>query len=864
MGESGISRYQTYIIIGILAAFSIFVLWIRLLPMFLMNGVDILNVVGSDDPLYNLRQIESMVQNFPAYGWFDPMTLFPTGNTIHWGPLFIWLISAVCIVAGATTRPEIIQLSLAVPPVLAAFMVPVVFLLVRRISEWKTGLIAAGFIAVVAGQYFFRSLFGYLDHHIAEVLFSTIFSLGYIWTLGYMKDHPVDIGKFQTFRVPLLLSGLTGISFVVGLYTMPTMILFALVAGIFTIIQFIWDFARKRPSDYLLLLNTVVFGIATLGFLLLGAKTEGLQLNFYTLGHVLAYLILILGTAVLFWLARILAGKNPVQYVLSIIGIAVVAIAVLFFAAPSIYNTLIGGIIEFFGQSPYYLTIQEARSWTLPEVWDTYSWGIILAFGGFIVMIYESIRDERPDQHYVLIWSVIILFSTWQHIRYEYFLSTNIAILSGICVGYLINWSYPEAGRAFKRMKEEEPEVKQPKKGSGGKQRKTTASRQKGTSPRTASWKVPVLALTVVLAILFVYSQVDYEYRVASGSVINMNQDWRESLEWMGANTPDTGVDYYKVYDKAGFVYPDTAYGVMSWWDYGHMITYIAKRIPNANPFQAGVAGPYGSAAYFMSLTEEDANVIADHQGTRYVITDIEMDTQKFWAMATWFNATVGPTPYQRIFLIPDQATPGAYSSATLYQAPYYETMVSRLHNFDGSMAEPSQAAYVEYSLPTPDQPYPAIIRAQMMNASSAVAAAEQYNLRPDAGYEAGVVSSGLLEAITPVSALQHYRLVHESPRNVFASQTQSQTPDVKYVKVFEYVKGAVIRGEGTIEVQLISNTGRQFTYRQQSENGTFVVPYSTTGNPYGVRASGKYRVSGTGREIDVPEDAVLQGTLIS
>ena len=42
----------------------------------------------------------------------------------------------------------------------------------------------------------------------------------------------------------------------------------------------------------------------------------------------------------------------------------------------------------------------------------------------------------------------------------------------------------------------------------------------------------------------------------------------------------------------------------MSWWDYGHMITYIAKRIPNANPFQAGVAGPNGAAAYFMSQSE--------------------------------------------------------------------------------------------------------------------------------------------------------------------------------------------------------------------------------------------------------------------
>ena len=28
-----------------------------------------------------------------------------------------------------------------------------------------------------------------------------------------------------------------------------------------------------------------------------------------------------------------------------------------------------------------------------------------------------------------------------------------------------------------------------------------------------------------------------------------MNSDWKESLEWMGNHTPETGVDYYKIYN---------------------------------------------------------------------------------------------------------------------------------------------------------------------------------------------------------------------------------------------------------------------------------------------------------------------------
>ncbi len=79
-----LSKYRNYILIAILAVLTAFVLWLRLLPLFQAGNVDILYLAGSDDPLYNLRQIEQMTRNFPGYGWFEAMTLYPTGQT---GPL---------------------------------------------------------------------------------------------------------------------------------------------------------------------------------------------------------------------------------------------------------------------------------------------------------------------------------------------------------------------------------------------------------------------------------------------------------------------------------------------------------------------------------------------------------------------------------------------------------------------------------------------------------------------------------------------------------------------------------------------------------------------------------------------------------
>jgi dolichyl-diphosphooligosaccharide--protein glycosyltransferase len=291
------------------------------------------------------------------------------------------------------------------------------------------------------------------------------------------------------------------------------------------------------------------------------------------------------------------------------------------------------------------------------------------------------------------------------------------------------------------------------------------------------------------------------------------------------------------------------------------MITYIAKRIPNANPFQSGVAGPDGAAAYFMSQSEAGANNILKNDKTRYVVTDIEMDTGKFWAMATWYNTSLGGSPYQRPYLVPSTDNSNQYGAVTLYDIPYYQTMISKLHNFDGSMTEPTTAYYVEYTEPgSSGRPYPVITRAENMDIATAKANVEKFNSMAPVGQRAAILNDAMFRPLSSIPALQHYRLVHESQHNVLSGSP----PDIKYVKVFEFVPGAIIKGEGVIEVPLISNTGRAFVYRQASTNGEFIVPYSTTGNPYDVKATGKYHIVGTDRQFDVSEDAVMQGSQIN
>ncbi|MDO9036293.1 MAG: STT3 domain-containing protein, partial [Methanoregula sp.] len=245
---------RNYLIAGLVILLSLFALWLRLIPMFHMGNTDILNMVAMDDPLYNLRQVERILANFPGYGWFEAMTNYPYGTNIYWGPLFPTIIAVCCLIVGATTRPEIIGIGLLVPPLMAAVIVVLMYFIGKVFGDWKTGLLAAGFTAVVSGQFFTVSWYGYIDHHIAEVLFSTLFCLMYSYAIVSDKNTKIDFKNFASYKKILFLSLLAGICYLLGLFVMPTMILFALIVGIFTVIQFVVDVYRNRTSEYLLII----------------------------------------------------------------------------------------------------------------------------------------------------------------------------------------------------------------------------------------------------------------------------------------------------------------------------------------------------------------------------------------------------------------------------------------------------------------------------------------------------------------------------------------------------------------------------------------------------------------------------------
>jgi dolichyl-diphosphooligosaccharide--protein glycosyltransferase len=77
-------------------------------------------------------------------------------------------------------------------------------------------------------------------------------------------------------------------------------------------------------------------------------------------------------------------------------------------------------------------------------------------------------------------------------------------------------------------------------------------------------------------------------------------------------------------------------------------------------------------------------------------------------------------------------------------------------------------------------------------------------------------------------------------------------------------VPGAVIKRNGIIEVNVITNNNRIFICLQTSVDGQFVVPDSTTDNSYNVKTTGTYTIIDTGETFEISNEAVIRGLTIN
>jgi len=119
-------------------------------------------VLPGMDPYYHLRRAGMLVDSFPVFLTFDPFISFPSGAHIPWPPGFDLLVALPGLLGGG--KGVLAGWGAILMPLLGGLSVYLTYRLARRVFDPATGLVAAGFMALMYGAVSF-SFVGRVDHH---------------------------------------------------------------------------------------------------------------------------------------------------------------------------------------------------------------------------------------------------------------------------------------------------------------------------------------------------------------------------------------------------------------------------------------------------------------------------------------------------------------------------------------------------------------------------------------------------------------------------------------------------------------------------------------------------------------------------
>jgi dolichyl-diphosphooligosaccharide--protein glycosyltransferase len=391
-------------------------------------------------------------------------------------------------------------------------------------------------------------------------------------------------------------------------------------------------------------------------------------------------------------------GLKPGYYPLALIVFGVVGLAVFYIVSPSLTRSMLESF-GIFAPSGAFLTIMEAQpilfpggQFTLDVLWGDFTTGFLLSLISLGIIIYSVVKRAEADKTLIVVWSLIILAATLGQRRFAYYFAANVAVLTAY-----VSWLVLK----FAGFKETVEQVDMPLKIE--RKSKKKKHRQK---PSFQTGPVNMALGLIVVVFLVFYPNVGpmpqvgaypagtkMSIDIASKPAFAPSNAWCDALSWMKDNTSDPfgAPDFYYKLHKAPFTYPQTAYGVTAWWDYGYWIARIGHRLPNSNPGQANAGAV---ARLFIAQDEYEAAKVLDDTGYRskYVAIDYETTTSKFYALPAWADSKLD-TFYETYYKMED----GELKYATFFYPEYYRSLAVRLYNFDGKVVIPDEATVISY-----------------------------------------------------------------------------------------------------------------------------------------------------------------------
>jgi dolichyl-diphosphooligosaccharide--protein glycosyltransferase len=533
-------------------------LLVRLLPLPRVLSIAYVDFQG--DGWYHLRRLDWLLANFPRSLTYDPYV----GQFVPLPPLFDLLVAAIVSLAGfpeAGTRTAEVMAALA-PALMGALVALPSFGQARLLFDERSAAWAGFLVVLLPGPFLIRSLMGVTDHHVAEVLFSSLTL--FLVTRASLRDD----------RWTPAAAGLALGSYFLCWSGAPFVVSGLLAWGV---LEYTRGFVLGRGVPAISRALGPAAAIA-LALVLFFQPKSLLRYETHTtaLGLLLA---VVFAAEACRRIGAALGREHRVGLALWIVVLLAAAAAVslhprLQAAFGEARGVLFGAGAATVGETRPLLRMAGDQA-SLRPVFELFG----TAFLGLLfvpVLAWWSLRRARPELSLVVVWSSITLLATLGRNRFGYYLVP--------CLALLLAW--PCA-----RLLE-------------------------------AAWRarpaLQALAAAALLVILVPSSAAAWNSTLVNEGV---PVGWHQALAWLRKASPEPFSDpgYYLARYKEPRR-PEQR--VLAWWDYGYWIIRIARRVPVANPTQASA----DSAGRMLTALDESETKqqLADFK-VRYVVVNDEI-----------------------------------------------------------------------------------------------------------------------------------------------------------------------------------------------------------------------------------------------
>ncbi len=794
-------------------------LWV--FPVVFSNGG--VTLLGADT-YYHARRILATVANFPHALSFDSYINYPYGSSIGWAPLYDVAIAAAALIIGLGS-PSLYTIEAAaavVPLLLGVLTVLLVFLITEKLFDWRTALVSAGVFAITPAHVYV-SFLGYADHHVAETLLSTAAYFFFIVALKNLQKNNVSFtgGILNNSLFPAR----TGVALALAIFTWNGAPIFVGLIGIYIVIQFIIDKKSGKRSDYLVITGGIAFLVSLLIITPVAvSQGAGFDFNSYLPSYFHVGFL-----AAFFSLCLLLGAMQMAQFkrwwyhfllLMLIFASAFISIEII---SPQFYQTAEIGLGYLFGGG-ILATIQEAvplfdnpaGGFTLDNVWRAFTISSFIALLMLIYFIPKTRKEAYPSGAvFLIVWTLIVLALTLLQRRFVYLLSVNVAIFSAYFVTSALKLFSFEIKKQITKKKR--------------KNQKTSTS----TSNTGFRKGLSIVALLPILSIVVI------KY-METGNIPDKDfllyADIAILLAYFSTATPK-------------LVSPENTKLIIGL----SMIALLAVHNLTVVKFMAteNVAAPASDLKESFTWLKDNSPATSYYT---YPDKPAEYGVMSWWDYGNWIlYLSQRPVVANNFQTGIDDAAHFLTASDEKTANDILNTRKVRFVVTDAQMLKLKFKWIAMLAGKNPEDYYGASDDAPIRSVN-----AENRN------FFATMLSR---LHVFDGDGLSNYRLIYES------STTAIRSPDLKYVKIFEYVPGATITGktDGDIKLTLsvMTNQRRIFEYKRQAtaSNGSYEikVPYSTQGGKYATSPMSDYIVQNewTAKAVSVSEQDVLEGRVL-